>query len=662
MSDWFQSHFAGTLTWWQWLALALVPPAIVALYFLKLKRRAIEVPSTCLWRRLIEDLQVNSIWQRLRRNLLLLLQLLLILLVSLALLRPCWQGRKLSGNRFIFLVDCSASMQATDVPPSRLDEAKRRVGELIDEMQSGDAAMIISFSDTARVEQSFTDDRRQLRRSLEAIRPTQRATSLREALKVASGLATTEKGDRSNLCEAPEGPLRGKLDQSPFSAELLIFSDGKFDPVPDLSLGNLNAIFVPIGRPTAVNVGIVAFRVGRNEVRTDLREAFARLENFGSEQASVAVELYCDDRLANASRVEIPAGKTRGLAFPLGDIESGVLRLKAVTGDDLAIDDEAYAVIGPPRRARVLLVTPGNQPLELALNTRSAAEAADVQVKPPAFLASKPYQQLAAAGALDLVIYDRCGPQQMPQCNTLFIGSLPPAGGWSRKASAAVPQIVDAKAEHPLLHWVDLSEVLLAEGTPLILPPGGSVLVDTDVGPMLAIAPREEFEDAVVGFPVIEGVTNWQIRSFPLFAVNLLDYFGGGRRQSGLEEVRPGQPVTLEAPAPNTDLEVRTPSGAVFELPGGDSGKVSFADTDESGIYEVRAAGKTVRRFAVNLCDAAESNIRPDPQPALKIGYADVPGQSDWEPARLDLWKGLVLLGLAVALLEWHVYLRRVQW
>jgi hypothetical protein len=179
---------------------------------------------------------------------------------------------------------------------------------------------------------------------------------------------------------------------------------------------------------------------------------------------------------------------------------------------------------------------------------------------------------------------------------------------------------------------------------------------------MLAIAPREEFEDAVLGFPVIEGVTNWQIRSFPLFAVNLLDYFGGGRRQSGLDEARPGMPVTLEAPAPKTALTVRTPSGAVFELPGGDSGKVGFTDTAELGVYEVRAAGKTVRRFAVNLCDPAESNIRPDPQAALKIGYTDVPGQSDWEPARRDLWKGLVLLGLAVALLEWHVYLRRVRW
>ena len=70
------------LSWWQWAILAAVPPAIVALYFLKLKRRPLEVPSTYLWRRSIEDLHVNTIWQRLRRNLLLFLQLLLVLLVD----------------------------------------------------------------------------------------------------------------------------------------------------------------------------------------------------------------------------------------------------------------------------------------------------------------------------------------------------------------------------------------------------------------------------------------------------------------------------------------------------------------------------------------------------------------------------------------------------
>src|SRR5487761_1703267 len=137
----------------QWSLLAAVPPAIVLLYFLKLKRQPLEVPSTYLWHRSIEDLHVNSIWQRLRQSLLLFLQLLLIALVMFTLLKPSWNSSRLSGGHYIFLIDNSASMGATDIEPTRLDAAKQRTLSLIDEMKSGDAAMVISFADSAHVEQ-----------------------------------------------------------------------------------------------------------------------------------------------------------------------------------------------------------------------------------------------------------------------------------------------------------------------------------------------------------------------------------------------------------------------------------------------------------------------------------------------------------------------------
>src|SRR4051794_22076360 len=132
-------EFINTLAPWQWAVLAAVPPAIIALYFLNLKRQPLEVPSTYLWHKSIEDLHVNSLWQRMRQSLLLFLQLLLIALAAIALVRPNWRGSELEGDRFIFLIDTSASMGATDVESgsarTRLDEAKQRIGELIDAMK-----------------------------------------------------------------------------------------------------------------------------------------------------------------------------------------------------------------------------------------------------------------------------------------------------------------------------------------------------------------------------------------------------------------------------------------------------------------------------------------------------------------------------------------------
>ena len=214
------------LNGWQWAALFAVPPLIVLLYFLKLKREPMEVPSTYLWTRTVEDLHVNSIWQRLRRNLLLFLQLLLLLLAILSLLNLSWRGNKLEDDRVIFLVDNSASMSATDVSPSRLEEAKRQVSALIDEMKSTDIGMIIAFSDEdgARTIQSYTNNRRLLKRKLEGIKPTHRKTDLKKALRFAAGLANPGR-------TAYEADDAAAADAMP--ATLFIFSDGRVSGSPE---------------------------------------------------------------------------------------------------------------------------------------------------------------------------------------------------------------------------------------------------------------------------------------------------------------------------------------------------------------------------------------------------------------------------------------------
>ena len=91
------------------------------------------------------------------------------------------------------------------------------------------------------------------------------------------------------------------------------------------------------------------------------------------------------------------------------------------------MDDEAWTVVNPPRRARVLLITPKNERLEQVLATKAATEVAEVRVETPEFLDTKIYQDQVDLGVWDLVVYDRAPPAKMPRTNTFFIGCLPPA-------------------------------------------------------------------------------------------------------------------------------------------------------------------------------------------------------------------------------------------
>jgi hypothetical protein len=100
--------------------IALVPLAgAIILLYLKLRRKDQLVSSTFLWRRAVQDVQANAPFQKLRANLLLLLQLLALLALVVGLAAPFLLAPWFGGKSSIIVLDASASMKATDAPGSR---------------------------------------------------------------------------------------------------------------------------------------------------------------------------------------------------------------------------------------------------------------------------------------------------------------------------------------------------------------------------------------------------------------------------------------------------------------------------------------------------------------------------------------------------------------
>src|SRR5690242_2814534 len=118
---------------WAWLFFLLVP--LIIFYFLKLKRPRLEIPSLALWRSVLNDQRVNSPFQRFKRNLLLLLQILLLLCLILAAMQPFIPTGADQAEYLPVLIDTSASMAALDESgQSRLERAKQEVRKLVDDM------------------------------------------------------------------------------------------------------------------------------------------------------------------------------------------------------------------------------------------------------------------------------------------------------------------------------------------------------------------------------------------------------------------------------------------------------------------------------------------------------------------------------------------------
>ena len=237
-------------------------------------------------------------------------------------------------------------MSASDIGPSRLEEAKKRINALIDQMTSEHQAMIVSFSESAKVVQTFTDNKNLLRAKLKLIEPTTHTSSLEEALRAASGIANPSR--TGNQAENPNDTVNVQGVRT----EMYILSDGGFRTIPNFSLGNLEPKYIAVGKPEAKNIAITAFSTERNPDKPGQLQAFARIENFSPDAATVEASLSLNGQLLDAQSVNLTAREERpgvaGVQFDLDDTE-GILKVEINSKDHLAYDNTAFAVLNPPR-------------------------------------------------------------------------------------------------------------------------------------------------------------------------------------------------------------------------------------------------------------------------------------------------------------------------
>lgn len=703
---------------WQWLLLASIPPAILSLYFLKLKRRECAVPSTMLWRKAIEDLHVNSIWQKLRQNLLLYLQLLFVALLMLACIRPGWSGMNRAGERRIYIIDHSASMQATDETPSRLELAKAHATKLIQDAASDDVAMVIATSDRASVEQGFTNNKSLLLNGVDRIAPTAHTTDIREALRVAAGLANPGRASFEDSVDVQVADA--------IPATVYILSDGAVGQLDDTELGQLKIEYVPIGQPDTQNVAILGFALQRPQntsESSDKIEAFARIvlhesippnsTSANSTPIETTASLYWNDELLDAQKIKLEPGREIGLQFEVDRVDSGSLKLQIDHPDPLPLDNVAFAAIRPNRQVNILLITNGNTALERALQTSRIAQMAQVSIETKSFLDSQDYAIAAADSKYDLIVFDRCAPKKMPEANTLFFGSVPPTApssdasnntsnnaisitsndtsgttttdnatantnadsstdtntnsAWIFGEPTGPVIIVDVNRSHPISQYLEMASVGIVESRTVKPPAGGTVLMIADIGPVCAVAPRGAYQDAVLGFdlvrPTEEGTeinSDWGIkRSFPIFIYSAVEQLAGGITEASAPTVQPGWPIHLTLSNRFANYEIKNPSGNTTNIERGSDGRFLFTQTEEIGVYEVYAQGiaEPVERFCVNLFSSRESNLQVGLE--LNTGAESISATDNTIRARQETWRWWLLLALGLLTLEWIVFNRR---
>lgn len=313
----------------QFLWALAIPAGIIAVYLLRRRYQPRQVPSTFLWRRTLKDHEANRPMQRLRKNLLLAVQLLAAVLLVLALAQPNIQGSQASHTILIF--DLSGSMQAeTEEGRTRLDRAKDEARRMLGELPPGEKVTVLTAGESVRQLLTGSTDTERVRRAVDGLACEKGGADLAGAVALAEAVRR-------------EDPEEG--------ARIVVFSDD----------------YQANGKTASVNAENGAENRSVYALTAENGQAYARIGNFGGD-CVLTVSCRADGRLCEAKEIEIPAGETAGVLFSIPQ-DARRTEVTIREKDAIAADNRAEAVV-KQRRERTVALTEDSLFLESALKVR----------------------------------------------------------------------------------------------------------------------------------------------------------------------------------------------------------------------------------------------------------------------------------------------------
>ena len=671
------------LTWITPVAGAVLGAAVlaplVALWFLKLRRKRRVVSSTLLWTRSLADLRANAPFQRIRFNILLLLQVLAVAAIALAVAQPEAEGLGSAGGSHVLMIDRSASMgalessddagRAIDPPVARLALAKAAAKERVRELLGGgwfslhaSDVMVVAFGARAEIKAPFTDSIATLEAAIDAIQPTDESTRIDEAIELAR--AFTSNQNRNDA--------RGQ--QAEVATESLptieLYSDGRVANLERLSLRTGERIIYHRVGTASDNAAVVAISAERPPDAPEKVQVFASVANPGSEKRSVTLQLAVDGtvRAITPSPVEIPAASDRDGAFapgraqvtfrPIEQPSNAAVEVSIVEDDALRADDAALAVVAPAKRLSVLLVGGGGFLVKVLLEGLPIERFNTMTIEEfDAAVEAKSLQPF------DVVVFDGVAAKALPPGRYLAFGAVPPLPGLTGYGTHAGVYARAVREEHPLFRSALLDELYVSRMTAVQADRGFQVLAESAEGPMVVALNRAEMHAVYVAFDPLD--SNWPFqRSFVNFVANAVEFLGRAGDAIASRGLVPGEAITLRLPAGSRDIDIVLPNGSRARVTADAEGNISWGPAVVAGLYRVEflvpgADARQTRLVAVNVSDAAESRIAPLAE--LNLGNTSVQGISVASTRRGALWPWVLALGLLVVVVEWWYYQRQVR-
>ncbi|PYS02613.1 MAG: hypothetical protein DMG16_08205 [Acidobacteria bacterium] len=481
------------------LLAAITVALIIGLYLLKLRHRRVLISSSILWRRVLDEREWHSLWEKLRRIVSIVIAATIALLIAMSLARPEVESLTGKNERIVIVLDTSPTMNTnTSDGKTRWQHAAERAKSLLD---SGGPTTEFRVLDTAEVTSSaFTTDRNEVRKLIDAMAPKS---------------------------AEPQFPrVDGQLSQVYFISDGVAFHDTP-------SVVKRISVF-----EAANNVGITAFEI-RSVPSTPLGyEAYLEVQNFGHPtEAGLTLSGPGGQRVNRT--VRLATEQTYKEVFDLSQFVGGGIRATAQSKDDaFPMDDVAFAYLPIKRKTRTLLVTKGNRYLETALKLDNYV---DLSLTDPANYRESPN--------LDAYIFDKFAPNVPPARPALIFGT--PSASWLKPAEGEIqkPEITSWSENHPIMQYVSVHDVAI-ERAARIDAGNLTVVAASKQTPLIVVSEKPKW--VMLTFNLESSDFPFHI-GFPVFIENVLAWFN--RDQFALKR----SPGVVDVPLANA--QIRTIDG-----------------------------------------------------------------------------------------------------
>lgn len=591
--------------WALWFLGAI--PLIIMMYILKQKFEEREISSVYLWQQVLKDIEVNTPWQKLKKNLLLLLQLLAAFLLIFALADPFVNLRGSDYANLIIVIDNTGSMNATYDQSTRLEKAKDLAETLVKNSATGTQITLISAGSHPKVELNNTIDKLEAINKIKAIKTSNSSGNINDAISMVKAMS-----------------------KQALTYKAVFYTDS------GVNLEGLNGEVVGVAKP----VDNVSLDMLTHTAKDDKLKVLIRTTNHGSTDVIREITVYGNDKVLDIKNVELKAGETISVLSEADNIDISYLYAELSEGDGLISDNTVFDVVKPSQLQKVLLISQSNLFIEKAFNVIDHVE----------LYKSNPGDEIQ--GEYDLYIYDGVLPTSLPKKGSIMLIS-PPSDSEIAKVNGEIEGGTVNVVQHNLTKYLEGTSFAVSKLKDIELPYYADKLLEIDDNVAAFVGQIRERKTAVIAFD-LHNSDFVLTPEYPIFMHNIAGYLINISSEE--KSVYKSGEAVIVNPMPDAksayiesaadkryDVELKYPI-----LP--------FENTEEIGVYKLVQKlenGDLESMFAVNFPSDTESNTREqqDSQNAeIEKVEAFITGK------RIAAW--LIVLVLLIAAVEWVVYIR----